>query len=134
MRHLYSFLADFIVTVHLLYVIFAVGGQVLILLGAALRIKLMRNSQFRIAHLAAVGLVALEAAAGMLCPLTIWEYDMRQIAGETVERDLPFMARLARLVLFYDFPPWVFTVAHISFGILVVLTFLLVPPEFRRRK
>jgi hypothetical protein len=37
-------------------------------------------------------------------------------------------------ILFYDFPHWAFTLMHIAFGLLVVLTYILIPPRFQRKK
>jgi hypothetical protein len=33
-------------------------------------------------------------------------------------------------VIFYDAPPWIFTVIYFAFGALVMLTFWLVPVRF----
>jgi len=128
----YAFAADLVAALHLLYVIFAVGGQICILPGAALKWRWVRNPVFRTIHLAAVGLVALEAVAGMFCPLTLWEYDLRTLAGQVTERNLSFIARLLRLIIYYDLPGWAFTALHVSFGLLVAATFVLVPPRFRK--
>ena len=103
-------------------------------MGAIFRWKGIRNPLFRISHLVAVGLVAVEAATGINCPLTVWEYDLRQLTGQVVEKNLSFIARLVRLIIFYDFPPWVFTAMHIAFGLLVVFTYILIPPWFQRKK
>jgi hypothetical protein len=129
----HSLLADTVVIFHFLYVIFAVGGQVVIMIGWISRWQFIRLPAFRIVHLIAVTLVAIEAAIGMICPLTEWEYSLRQSAGQLVDRDLSFIARLVRMIIFYDFPPWVFTAMHISFGFMVMITFILVPPRFRRK-
>lgn len=130
----YSFLADFIVTFHLFYVIFAVGGQVVILVGLWLKWPFVRRPAFRIAHLIAVAFVALEAVIGMSCPLTEWENNLRQLAGQSVDRDISFIARLVRMIIFYDFPQWVFSVIHISFGLMVIMTFVFAPPRFRKKR
>ena len=129
MKAFYGLFADVLVVIHLFYVMFAVGGQTFILLGAILGWKGIRRPLFRIGHLAAVGLVAVEAAIGIDCPLTAWESDLRQLAGLPAERNLSFIARLARLIIFYNFPDWVFTLAHIAFGLLVIFTFILIPPR-----
>jgi len=129
----YSLIADLIVIFHFLYVMFAVGGQVAIMVGAWLRWHWIRQPIFRIVHIIAVACVALEAAIGMICPLTEWEYNLRQLAGQSVDRDLSFISRLVRMIIFYDFPPWVFTCMHISFGLLVILTFVLIPPRFHNK-
>ncbi len=129
----YSLLADLIVTVHFLYVMFAVGGQVIIMVGWIFRCKFIWQPIFRIAHLIAVAFVALEAVIDMICPLTEWEYNLRQAAGLSVNRDLSFIARLVHMIIFYDFPPWIFTFIHVSFGVLVILTFIFIPPKFHKR-
>jgi hypothetical protein len=130
----YVLLADFVVLIHFLYVLFAVGGLIFILAGAGCGWAAARKPLFRITHLVAVGLVALEAVAGMVCPLTNWEYHLRRLSGAPVEENISFVARLARLLIFYDLPEWVFTVGHVLFGILVALTFILMPPVFGSKK
>jgi hypothetical protein len=134
MAQFYSLLADFVVVIHFLYVLFAVGGLVFIFLGAARRWKTAKNLWFRVIHLVAVVLVGLEAATGFVCPLTNWEYDLRLLAGSPVEQNVSFVARLARAIIFYDLPEWVFAVMHIALGLLVIATFILVPPHFQRKK
>ena len=134
MQALYRLCADLIAVAHFFYVLFAVGGQAFILLGAFCKWRAIKNALFRISHLLAVGLVALEAALGIDCPLTLWENDLRRLGGQAIEQNLSFIGRLVRLIIFYDFPRWVFTVMHIVFGLLVVLTFVLIPPRFPRRK
>jgi len=130
----YALLADLIVILHLIYVLFAVGGQLAIILGWALHQAFSRNPAFRLWPLAAVAIVAVEASIGLFCPLTLWEYNLRQLAGQRVDKDISFVGRLVRLIIFYDLPDWAFTALHISFGLLVILTFILVPPRFSKKK
>jgi hypothetical protein len=134
MKAFYGLFADVLVVIHFLYVLFAVGGQLFILLGAMGKWNAIRSALFRISHLVAVGLVAVEAATGIDCPLTVWEYDLRRLTGQAVEEHLSFIARLVRPIIFYDFPHWVFTLMHLAFGLLVILTFILIPPQFQRKK
>ncbi len=131
---LFAFIADVIVVVHFCYVTFTVGGEIVILVGGALRWGWIRNLPFRIAHLVAIVLVAVEALAGARCPLTVWEYRLRALAGQRVEAQLSFVARLVRSIIFYDFPAWVFLVLYIGFAAIVVLTFLFLPPARRRKR
>jgi len=133
MRGFYGFAADFIVVFHLCYVLFAVGGELLIVLGWLFRWPWIRNFAFRIVHLLAVVVVAVEALIGVFCPLTEWEYRLRFLAGQIVEGEIPFMARLVRRLIFYDFPAWVFTVAYILFALLVAASFFFVPPRRKPR-
>ena len=129
MMCIYAALADLIVGAHFLLVSFVLGSQVLIMLGRIFYWRWIRNFVFRITHMVLVLFVAVQSLAGDLCPLTMWEYHLRQCAGQVVESDMSFMARLFRLIIFYDFPAWVFTVIYVSFGILVILTFVYIPPD-----
>jgi len=122
----FAVLADIIVIVHFCYVAFTVGGEVVILLGGALRWAWVRNLPLRIVHMAAVVLVAVEALAGASCPLTVWEYAFRVRAGQTAEAQVSFVARLVRSIIFYDLPAWVFLAAYVAFAALVALTFAVI--------
>ncbi len=130
----YGLLADGIVVFHFAYVLFTVGGEIVILLGGLLGWRWIRNLSFRITHLAAVVVVAIEALVNVFCPLTEWEYRLRLLAGQTVEEQIPFVARLVRKIIFYDFPVWMFTVTYVAFALLVGVTILLFPPKGRSRR
>ena len=121
-------LADLVLTVHFLFVAFVVGGFALVWLGAAMRWKWVRSFRFRVLHLCAIAIVAAEALAGVMCPLTVWEDALRGRDSE-----LGFIARWVHGVMFYDLPPWVFTTTYVGFALLVAAAWWLVPPERRRR-
>ncbi|HEY3275997.1 MAG TPA: DUF2784 domain-containing protein [Syntrophorhabdaceae bacterium] len=130
----YRTLADIIAGFHLIYVIFATGGQAAILIGAMAGWEWVRNPAFRLTHLGAVGLVGIEAAVGMSCPLTIGEYRLREMGGERTEEVVSFIARIVNGVIYYNLPSWMFVLAHIGFAIIVILTFIFFPPRFYRQK
>lgn len=125
-----ALVADLIVVLHLGYVLFVILGLVVIWIGRFLGWGWVQRPLFRVPHLVCTVIVPVEALSGVLCPLTTWERDLRFAAGQRPE-DVSFMARLARDVLFYSAPDWVFTVAYVAFGLVVVATFFLVP--IRRR-
>ncbi|MEX2120964.1 MAG: DUF2784 domain-containing protein [Pirellulales bacterium] len=125
---MYGLLADIVVVVHFVYVAFVVVGQLLILGGAALRWKWIRNFWFRVVHLAAILVVAMQAVLGMVCPLTTWENKLRRLAGQTVEEG-SFVARWVHSVLFFELPPQFFTMAYLVFALLVLGTLLWIPPR-----
>jgi hypothetical protein len=126
-------LADAVLLLHLGYVAFTVGGEALVLLGAALGWRWVRGRAFRLTHLAAVALVAVESLAGALCPLTVWEYRLREAAGGAAGGGEPasLVARLIHAVIFYDFPAWFFVALYVTWTAVVVATFLAVPPARR---
>jgi hypothetical protein len=124
-------LADAILVTHVAFVLFVVGGQVLIMVGAFVGWGWVRNLWFRLAHLAAIGFVIVQAWFGEICPLTIWENDLRRSVGEQGYEG-SFIAHWLRAALYYDFAPWVFVALYSAFGALV-LAFLLIAPPRRRR-
>ncbi|MDX1555935.1 MAG: DUF2784 domain-containing protein [Xanthomonadales bacterium] len=125
---LYLLAADAILFVHAGFVAFVVFGLVLILLGGAFRWNWVRNPWFRWAHLAAIGVVVLQAWLGMICPLTTWEMALRAKAGDAVYAGT-FIAHWVESLLYYQAPPWVFTVVYTAFGALVVASWFWVRPR-----
>jgi hypothetical protein len=127
------FLADLILVTHALFVAFVMLGLVVVLLERQLRWGWLRNLWFRLGHLLAIAIVIAEAWFGLVCPLTEWESRARVAAGESGYAT-SFIQHWLRELLFYDFEPWVFTVAYTAFGILVLIAWLLVPPEPRQTR
>jgi hypothetical protein len=119
-----SFLADVVLIVHFGIVVFIVGGLALIWIGAAAGWRWVRHFWLRVAHLAAIGFVALEALAGMWCPLTVWEARLRG-----ADPDKSFVAQWVHRMLYYDWPEWVFTILHVGFALLVAATWWRIPPK-----
>jgi lysylphosphatidylglycerol synthetase-like protein (DUF2156 family) len=128
----YAYLADGVVALHVAYVAFVVLGQLLIVLGVVCRWQWVRNFWFRLTHLVAIAIVAVEAAFDWECPITTLERALRGWAGQSPSAD-SFIGRLMQSVIVHDWPPWVFNVSHITFGFLVLLTFVLARPRWPRR-
>ncbi len=128
----YGFLADVIVAAHLVYVSFVVFGQLAIFAGVIFKWSWIRNPWFRFLHLAMISIVALEAILDITCPLTTWEDSLRRLAHQPVEEGT-FIGRLLHNLMFFDGPAWVFTTCYIGFALLVLGTFVLAPPRWRKR-
>jgi len=122
----YGMLADVVVAFHAMYVGFVVFGLVAILIGYAYGWRWIRNPYFRILHLVAIGFVCLESIVGIDCPLTTLENVLRLGAGQDGYGD-DFIGYWLDRLLFYNFPPWVFTIIYLAFGIVVLATLRLVP-------
>jgi hypothetical protein len=129
-----SSIADLIVSIHFVYVLFVVVGLFVIILGGVLKWRFIRNFWFRAVHLAMILLVVFEALFGISCPLTDWEYNLRIAAGQQNANGESFMARLIHLLIFYEFPQIVFTISYCVFGIAVLLSWWLIPPRFPWKK
>jgi Protein of Unknown function (DUF2784) len=116
-------LADLVLAVHFLFVVFVVGGLAVVLAGAR-RWRWVRNRAFRIAHVAAMSVVAAESLLGIACPLTVWEDALR---GGGPARS--FVGRWVAWLLYYDAPEWAFTAAYCVFALAVAWTWRAVPPR-----
>ena len=119
--------ADVALIAHAAFIVFVVGGQVLILAGWMLGWRWPRNPPFRLAHAGAIALVVLESWFGIMCPLTWLELRLRAAAGSPVAAD-SFIGYWLQRLIFYDAPPWVFTLAYTSFAAVVAATFVFYPP------
>ncbi len=121
-------LADAVLIVHFLYVLFVVGSLPLIWIGAWLKLSFVKNNGFRFTHLAAILFVVGESLAGIACPLTVLENQLRQ-----VETDSSFIQHWLHQIIFYSLPESVLTIIYILFALLVAATFKFVPPNYRRK-
>lgn len=125
---MYQGLANAVLVAHVGVVLFILGGLLLTLLGGALGWNWVRNFWFRSLHLVGIAYVVMEAWLGIICPLTTLELWLRQKAGQTVYAG-DFIAHWLRQLMFYEAPPWVFITAYSVFGMLVVLSWFVVPPK-----
>ena len=120
-------LADIILIIHFLFVLFVVGSLPLIWIGEWMRFEFVRNLRFRLAHIVAILFVVVESFIGMVCPLTLLEDRLR--GGESGGN---FIQRWLHRILFYDVPGWMLTMIYVLFAILVIITFKLLPPRPRK--
>ena len=120
-------MADVLLVVHFLIVVFIVGGLIAVWIGAAAGWRWVRNPWFRYVHLGAIAFVAAEALFEVMCPLTVWEDMLR--GGS---RPDSFVGRWVRYFLYYDAPEWVFTAAYVAWALATLVSLRLVPPGISR--
>ncbi len=125
---LYQALADAVLLLHALLVVFIVAGLLLTLVGGQRQWLWVRNWWFRIAHLGCIVVVVVLAWADRLCPLTSAEIWLRSQAGASIYSGSFVQYWLQRL-LYYDAPEWTFIVAYTAFGLVVVIVWLRIPPH-----
>jgi hypothetical protein len=130
---LYAFAANAIVAFHFIYVMFVVMGELAIILGWIFHWQWIRNLPFRVVHFIATLTVAIQALVKVPCPLTVWEAALRELAGQASDRDITFVARLIRSLIFFNFPDWFFLMLYVGFGAIVLITLILVPPKLKRK-
>ena len=129
----YGLLADVLVGVHVAYIAYVVLGQLLIILAAPMKWEWARNPWFRFSHLAAIGIVAYEAICRIRCPLTVWEEQLRGLAGQTFNGSDTFVGRILHNVMFIENQPEIFfTTMYIGVLLLVVQGLIMFPPRWFR--
>jgi polyferredoxin len=124
----YSLLADLVLAAHVAVVVFVGGGLVCILVGNLRHWRWANALWFRLAHLLAIGVVVAEAWFGAVCPLTSLERWLRTQARARTY-DGSFIAYWLQHLLYYEAPPWVFTLAYSLFGLAVAAAWWWFPPR-----
>jgi polyferredoxin len=128
----YQLLADLVLALHVSIVAFVVGGLVLIVVGNLKAWRWVNALWFRLVHLAAIAVVVAETWFGVTCPLTSLEAWLRAKAHATTYGG-SFIEYWLQHLLYYEAPPWVFTLGYSLFGLLVAVTWWYFPPNRKRR-
>ncbi len=123
-------MADALLVLHALIVAFVIFGQVAILIGWARGWAWVRNLWFRLAHLATIAFVVVQTWLGRLCPLTVWEQQLRRAAGQGFHEQ-GFIEYWVGRMIFFDLPLWVFGLVYTAFGLLVLASWWWLPPRRR---
>lgn len=118
-----------ILLVHLAVIAFNVAGCVLIPIGAWLRWRWVREFWWRLAHLASLAVVALQALLGRACFLTIWQGDL---SGRSHVQ--PLIAGWIDRLVYWPLPLWVFALAYVVVFAYVVALWVWVRPRMPGRQ
>ena len=117
-------LAQAILGVHLAVIAFNVLGLVAIPLGAALRWRWVRVRWWRALHLVSWAVVALQAALGRACFLTIWQDELTGAQAQP-----PLIERTVERLVYWPLPIWVFGALYLVLFALVVAFWWWVQPR-----
>ena len=131
--NIHALLADAVLLLHFSFVLFVIIGLLLVVIGGFRHWNWVRNGWFRLAHLAAIGIVVAQAWLGRICPLTILEMWLRRQAGQAGYEG-GFIQHWVGELLYYSAPPWVFVALYTGFALLVIAAWIAVPPELPWKK
>lgn len=123
-------LADAVLVLHVGVVLFVVLGLPLIWLGNACGWRFVNARWLRLAHLAAIGVVAAQAWLGIVCPLTTLEMGLRLRAHGAIYEG-SFIEHWLQRLLYWDLPSWVFVLGYTLFALLVAGSWIVFPPRRR---
>jgi len=132
MEHIYQNLADAVLLLHALFVVFIIGALLLTILGGYRQWLWVRNWWFRVIHLAGIVVVVMQSWMGLLCPLTSLEMWLRGRAND-VQYDGSFIQYWVEHFLYYSAPAWIFIAVYTAFGLLVIIAWVCFPPQKKSR-
>jgi len=124
----HQLLADAVLLVHFGVVLFVVGGLAAVVVGNLLGWRWVNAWRFRVAHLAAIAVIAAQAWLGRYCPLTTLESWLRVQAGARAY-DKSFIEHWVQRLIYYEAPLWLFALVYTLFAALVVLAWWRFPPR-----
>ena len=125
---MYQFLANTVLILHVCVVLFVIGGLILIFIGNGRGWPWVNLLWFRLVHLATIVYVAGQAWFNVTCPLTTLENWLRNMGG-VAGYSSSFIEYWFQRILFYNGPPWAFTLAYTAFACLVALSWWRFPPK-----
>lgn len=125
---LYLLAADAILYLHVLIAAFIIIALILIFSGKALSWGWIYNPWFRLIHLIAICIVAIQSWLGVICPFTTLEMELRSKAGDTVYSG-SFISHWLETILYYQAPAWIFVVAYSVFAAIVIASWFFIRPR-----
>jgi len=113
---------------HFAVVAFNVFWLLAVPIGSLLGWRFVRNYMWRIAHIAALILVAAQAVAGRLCFLTIVQEYLQGRAG--AEMGTPsLLTRIVSRAIYWPLPDWAFAPLYVLALVFAALLWRFVPPR-----
>lgn len=124
---LYKILADVIVVLHFGWILFLLIGFILIPAGFWWR-KFFDLWLFRTIHLGGIVYVGLLTIMGKFCPLTIWEYNLRQKYDADLVYPGSFIIYYMEKLVYPDVNPLVIQIPTVFIAVFTILVFIARPP------
>jgi hypothetical protein len=120
-----AFLPDILMLLHFLWAAFMVIGLPLGLW--------LRSPTLRWIHFGGMAITAIIAAAGLYCPLTVWEETLRWEADRSFSFEEGFLAHHLSSILYPQIEPWILRSASVLWGTLTALAMVVVRPGRKRQ-
>ncbi len=118
------FLAETVLAFHVGVILFNLFGMIAIPIGGWRGWRFVRILWWRLLHLGALALVAVQALLGRACFLTLWE---GALSGQSVKT--PLLMGLVNRVIFWPLPMAFFAALYSFVFVYVLLLLWIVPPR-----
>ena len=125
---LYKFLADTIVIVHLVWILFMLLGFILTLRGFFCK-EFFDRWLFRTLHLLGIAYVSLLAIMGKYCPLTLWENTLRAKYDPSLTYPGSFMIHYFEKLVYPNVNPLIIRIPTTFIAVFTVAMFIIKPPK-----
>lgn len=120
-------LADIIVTLHFIWVLFMLAGFILTAGGFWWR-KFFDRWLFRTLHAAGIFFVTILTALKQYCPLTVWENTLRAKYDPSLVYADSCIAHYVQKLLYPEFNPLIIRGVTIFIAIFTIVVFIIRPP------
>jgi Protein of Unknown function (DUF2784) len=117
-------LAELVLAFHVAVILFNLFGMIAIPIGGRRGWNFVRIRWWRLLHLGALAIVALQALLGRACFLTLWQQGLSGKGGGT-----PLLMGLVDRLIFWPLPMAFFVALYVLVFLYVVLLLWLVPPR-----
>ena len=125
----YKLLAEIILVVHFLWILFMLYGFGYNVVGLLFNKKLLSNFWLRTIHLLGILYVASLAVLGKYCPLTILEAKLRQKFDPTFSQPNSFIIYHLEKIVYPNIDPIVIIVPTVVIALFSFLVYIIVPPK-----
>ena len=117
-------IADLILIIHFLIVIFIISLLILVPYGYYKKWIWVSSKKVRYTHVFLMSFVTIESFLGNICPLTVLENNLRGVITNQT-----FVSKYLSKIIFFNFPSYVFLTLYFT-GFLIVIYFCLkYPPK-----
>ena len=116
-------IADFILVIHFLIVIYVTAGILLIPIAYKMDWQIFKNKKLRVLHLLLIFFVTFESIFGLTCPLTSIENYLRNVLNTQ-----SFISYLLQKIIFWDLPNIFFLFLYCACLTLTICWWKFFPP------
>ena len=125
---LYKILADIIVLIRFLWILFMLAGFLLTVYGFFHK-EFFDRWLFRTLHLFGIVYVGILAALGQYCPLTVVEYNLRSRYNPQLEYPGSFIAYHVEKLVYPEVNPLIIIIPTVVMAVFALVVFVVRPPR-----
>ncbi len=122
-------LADAIIVLHLLFIVFMLLGFLLTLYSIFFRNKFFDRWLFRSLHVSGIFYVASLSVMGKFCPLTVLENELRLKYEASAAYSGYFTVHYLEKLVYPDINPLVIQIPTVFLAIFTIVMFIIKPPS-----